>query len=88
MQFSCLVEPTPPENVTYRWGIVDDQYGGYSRSQQNFSSSYSIEYPPLPYCYYYCEVSVNDILVGSASKVVQRQGEFSVQLFEGGVISL
>ena len=76
--FSCLVEPTPPGPVTYQWRVVNNVYG-YVRSiwSQNFSDWYS-RYDHLQYAYYFCLVSVNDIPVGSASKMAEIQGKSGV----------
>ena len=48
---------------------------GASGTQQNLSRRYS-EYGCHPHhCYYFCEVSANGTLVGSARRIVQVQGE-------------
>ena len=43
MQFSCLVEPTPPEPVTYQWNIMEYYYGGYTYNSQSFNRTYHYE---------------------------------------------
>ena len=69
VQFMCQVDPTPPDPVTYQWRTVEDVYfGGGSSTQQNLSRSYHYHYS-LRYCYYYCQASVNQTFLGSASKV-------------------
>ena len=74
VQFSCLVEPTPPEPVTYQWNTMEDYYGGSTYSSQNFSRSYY--YSSLRYCWYSCQVFQNQTLIGSSDKFVEVQGEF------------
>ena len=70
--FSCQIEPTPPEPVTYQWRHVDHYVGG-STTRQNFSRTYYEE--NLRYCYYYCEVLTNGTLISSASRIIELQGE-------------
>ena len=72
--FSCQIEPTPPEPVTYQWRYVDHVYGGGSTTQQNISSDYHYVIS-LRYCYYYCEVLMNGTLVSSASRIIELQGK-------------
>ena len=73
VQFSCLVEPTPPENVTYLWDTMNPVCGDTYKSQ-NFSIYYY--YYSLRYCWYFCEVFQNQTLIGSSDKFVEVQGEF------------
>ena len=80
VQFSCQVEPTPPGNASYHWRNVVDVYGSFYDNRQNFTEYYAIYDPPLRYCYYFCEVSVNGTLVGSARRIVQVQGELVLEL--------
>ena len=40
VQFSCVIDPTPPEPVTYQWKTVDVYYGR-SYKQQKFNVTYS-----------------------------------------------
>ncbi len=75
VQFSCLIEPTPPDPVTYRWRIVEYARIGHTHTQQNYSRSFYNR--NLHYCYYLCEVSVNQTLLGSASRIVEVQGEYN-----------
>ena len=72
--FSCQIEPSPPEPVTYQWKYVDHVYGGGSTTQQNFSSSYHYV-GSFHHCYYYCEVLMNGSLVGSASRIIEVEGK-------------
>ena len=74
VQFSCLVEPTPPEPVTYWWNIMEDYYGGYTYNSQSFNTSYYLY--SLRYCWYSCQVFQNQTLIGSSDKFVEVQGEF------------
>ena len=74
VRFSCLVEPTPPEPVTYKWSIMENYYGGSTYSSQNFTRYYY--YHSLKYCWYSCQVFQNQTLIGSSDKFVEVQGEF------------
>ena len=75
VQFSCLIDPIPPDPITYQWRMVEDYYGGTS-SQQNFSRTYSIySNGYMPQCYYSCEVLVNQTVLGSTSTLVELQGK-------------
>ena len=67
VQFSCHVDPTPSGTVSYHWRSVNSLYGtggGPHSDCQNFIGGF--DYDSLHYCYYFCEVSVNGILIGSA----------------------
>ena len=72
VQFSCFVEPTPPEPVTYQWNTVDNYFGGSSYNSQSFNISYY--YHSLRYCWYSCQVFQNQTLIGSSDKFVEVQG--------------
>ena len=74
VQFMCQVDPTPPDPVTYQWRIVERSYEGSTSPQQNISTFYYYYDYTLRYCYYYCQASVNQTLLGSASRVVEVQG--------------
>ena len=75
VQFSCLVEPTPPEPVTYQWNTVDPVCGEPTYNSQNFSIYYY--YHRLRYCWYLCQVFQNQqTLIGFSDKFVEVQGEF------------
>ena len=67
-----MVEPTPPEHVTYQWTYIQrielDGFAG-----RTFITSYSRG--TSRYCHYLCEVSVNQTLVGSARRIVEIQGK-------------
>ena len=75
VQFSCQVEPTPFGTVRYNWRNVDDVYGYFYENRQNYTHHYDYYNSPLRYCYYFCEVSVNGTLIGSARRIVHVQGE-------------
>ena len=79
VNFSCVVEPAPPDSVTYQWRTVEYVYGGSSFTQQNFRRTYYTQY--LRYCWYFCEVVLNQTLVGSASRLVEVTGEL-MNVFE------
>ena len=74
VQFSCLVEPTPPEPVTYQWNTIEEYYGGSTYDSQNLSIAYYNR--NLRYCWYLCRVFQNQTLIGSSDKFVEVQGEF------------
>ena len=80
VSFSCVVEPTPPDNVTYQWRTVDYPYGGSTYTQQNFSRSYY--YSNLRYCWYFCDVLLNGTVLGSANRIVEVQGKFLSRMRE------
>ena len=76
VQFSCVIDPTPPDPVTFQWRRLTDVYGGSTYTQQSFNATYSSHYPyQLPYCYYSCEVLMNQTVIGSTRKIIQLQGE-------------
>ena len=78
VQFSCVIDPTPPDPVTYQWRRLTDLdvYGGNTYTQQSFNTTYySHEIYQLPYCYYSCEVLMNQTVIGSTRKIIQLQGE-------------
>ena len=81
VNFSCLIEPTPPDLVTYQWRVLDNVGGGSTLGGQNisrYSSSSSYIYPYLHYCWYSCEVSYNQALLGSSRKIIEIHGEFEL----------
>ena len=67
-----MVEPAPPEPVTYQWIYIErielDGFAG-----RTFITRYSSG--TSHYCHYLCEVSVNQTLVGSARRIVEIQGK-------------
>ena len=74
VQFSCLVEPPPPEPVTYQWSSREDYFGGYTYNSQSFNKTYYSR--NLRYCWYSCRVFQNQTIIGSSDKFVEVQGEF------------
>ena len=72
-----ILDPIPPDPVTYQWRTVTYYYfGGSTYTQQSFNVTYSANHPYLlPYCYYSCEVLMNQTVIGSTSKLIQLQGE-------------
>ena len=74
VQFSCFIEPTPPESVIYQWNTVERFSGASTHSSQNFCKTYY--YHSLRYCWYSCQVFQNQTLLGSNDKFVEVQGEF------------
>ena len=74
MNFSCVVEPAPPDHVTYQWRSVESIYGGSTSTQQNWPRYYHYDY--LHYCWYFCDVLLNDTVLGSANRIVEVQGKF------------
>ena len=76
VQFSCVIDPTLPDPVTYQWGTVTNLLGGNTYTQQSFNVTYSSHYQyQFPYCYYSCEVLMNQTVIGSTRKIIQLQGE-------------
>ena len=71
VQFSCFIEPTPPESVIYQWNTVERFSGASTHSSQNFSKTHY--YYSLRYC---CQVFQNQTLLGSNDKFAEVQGEF------------
>ena len=71
--FSCQIEPTPPEPVTYQWRYVEEAFSGGSASGQNITRTHYDR--SLHLCYYYCEVLINGTLVGTASRIIEVQGK-------------
>ena len=75
VQLSCMIDPIPPDPITYRWRAVE--YGGVtgSRLGQNINRTYNTRWEWLPLCYYYCKVLVNGTVMDSASTLVELQGK-------------
>ena len=73
VQFSCEVEPAESGPVTYQWKNVDYIYGGPSYSRGSFNTTF-YEYS-LRYCWYFCSVSLNGKVLGSADKLVEVHGK-------------
>ena len=78
VQFSCVIDPTPPDPVTYQWRTVTHVSGGNTYTQQSFNVTYSANSGyQLPYHHYFCEVLMNQTVIGSTSKLIQLQGELN-----------
>ena len=73
VQFTCEVEPAESGPVTYQWKNVYYLYGGTSYSRESFSTTF-YEYS-LRYCWYFCSVSLNGTVLGSADKLVEVHGK-------------
>lgn len=72
VNFSCVVEPGPPDAITYQWKTVDRLDGQSTYTTQNFSLSYN--YNNLRFCWYFCEASANLTKLGYANRVIEIQG--------------
>ena len=79
VQFSCFIEPAPPEPVTYRWKAVGEynplDFGTRTSNQQNISATYNYNLGTLHYCWYFCQVFMNQTLIGSSSKLIEVHGK-------------
>ena len=73
VQFSCEVEPAQSGPVTYQWRNVDYIYGGSSYSSESFNRAFYRDF--LHYCWYFCSVSLNGTVLGSADKLVEVHGK-------------
>ena len=73
VQFSCEVEPAQSGPVTYQWRSVDDVYGGSGYSSESFNRTFYTYF--LRYCWYFCSVSLNGTVLGSADKLVEVHGK-------------
>ena len=73
VQFSCEVEPAQSGPVTYQWRSVDFVNGGRSYSSESFNKTFYIY--SLHYCWYFCSVSLNGTVLGSADKLVEVHGK-------------
>ena len=73
VQFSCEVEPAQSGPVTYRWRSVDNVNGDRSYSSESFNRTFYIR--DLRYCWYFCSVSLNGTVLGSADKLVEVHGK-------------
>ena len=73
VQLSCEVEPAQSGPVTYQWWSLDNMYGGSSYSSESFNTTFYIHF--LCYCWYFCSVSLNGTVLGSADKLVEVHGK-------------
>ena len=75
VQFSCVIDPMPPDPVTYQWRNMTRLWGGNTYTQSFNVTYFSSDPYQFPSCYYSCEVPMNQTVIGSTSRLVQIQGE-------------
>ena len=81
VEFLCLIDPTPPEPVTYNWE--------FQRNTQLLSSSLftgqrfsSIQWDvSFRFIWYFCKVYSNDTLVAVGNKLVEYHGNYMYIVF-------
>ena len=76
--FTCLISPTPPDedSITYQWRPIEYAFGGFSPESSQTIRRWSGHYTDtLRYCMYFCDVFINEVLAGSASKLIERSGK-------------
>ena len=73
VQFSCEVEPAQSGPVIYQWKGVEYINGGSSYSSESFNRTFNTYF--LRYCWYFCSVSLNGTVLGSANKLVEVHGK-------------
>ena len=79
VQFTCEVEPAQTHPVTYLWRIVDRINAYYTRTSESFNTTYIRD--NLRYCRYTCTVALNGTFLGSADKLVEVHGKYSMAKF-------
>ena len=73
VRFTCSIHPIPPGRLTYRWNLQESGSAAFSYTQRQLSRKYSASH--LHYCYYYCEVFADGVMMGSASRIIEVLGE-------------
>ena len=73
VQFSCEVEPAQSGPVIYQWKWVDNVNGGSSYSSESLNLTFNTY--SLHYCWYFCSLSLNGTVLGSADKLVKVHGK-------------
>ena len=80
VQFTCEVEPAQAHPVTYLWRYVDRAYAYYTSTSESFNTTY-FSLDNLRYCRYTCTVALNGTFLGSADKLVEVHGKYSMAKF-------
>ena len=73
VQFSCEVEPALSGAVAYQWKWVDSIDSGTSYFSESFNTTF--DFDSLRYCWFFCSVSFNGTVLGSADKLVEVHGK-------------
>ena len=74
IEFTCYVDPTPSEPVTYSWHAVKDAYGATTLSSTTNTTRYTPSYSDLHESWLFCKVFSNGSLVGVGRKLVKIHG--------------
>ena len=70
--FSCLLDPLPPENVTYHWRVLNRGYSSSESSGQNISVYFN--YGNFRFSWLFCNVLFNATQIASGQRQVELQG--------------
>ena len=73
VQFTCEVEPAQSGPITYQWRSMDSALGGSGYYSESFNKTFYIHF--LRYNWYFCSVSLNGTVLGSADKLVEVHGK-------------
>ena len=74
IEFTCHVDPAPPETVTYSWHAVKDAYGPTTFSGHNTTRRYTPNYRDLHFSWFFCKVFSNGTLIDVGRRRVEIHG--------------
>ena len=77
IEFTCYVDPAPPEPVTFSWDAVKEANGTTTlRSQSSVNTtSYTPQYKDLHISWFFCKVFSNGRRVGVGRKRIEFHGK-------------
>lgn len=78
INLSCLIDPIPPDPVTYRWRVFQ-VFSSWDRTGQNVSYTLS-HYKDLRHPWLYCEVLSNMLPVTRGKKVIEVNGKLLINV--------
>ena len=86
-----MVETAQSTPLTYQWRSVEHFFGGLKYSGDSFNKSFNGYriLGTLRYCWFFCTVTLNQTLLGSADKLIEVHGKsitgMSARSYCGGV---
>ena len=75
IDFTCHVDPLPPEPVTYSWHAMTNGYGPITLSGQNTTHYTPSVYRDLHFSWFFCKVFSNETLISIGRRLVEIHGK-------------
>ena len=75
IEFTCYVDPTPSELVTYSWHAVKEAYGATMLPSSALNTTrYIPRYSDLHESWFFCKAFLNGAQIGAGRKLVRING--------------